>query len=101
MNRLRARLLTSLVLVALVTASLGVGKTWAGGPRQWRDTPPVVEPIQGHAGPMSGEPDSGGQGKPLTTPHSISPVVGVNPWLQQLWYRLWTEWQARAAGRHW
>ena len=99
MNRLRARLLTSLVLVALVTASLGVGTAWARAPRGSQGAPPSVAPSHRGAGPMSGEPDASGQGKPLPGPHSASPVVGADSSLQQLWYQWWTAWQTRAA-RH-
>ncbi len=99
MTTVRARLLVPLVLAALLSASLGVDTSWAHGHRASRGAPPSLGLPRHAAGPMSGEPDSGGLSAPK--PGSLAPysVAGVNSWLLQAWYQWWTEQQAKVAER--
>ena len=97
MGTMRARLLMPLVLAALVFAPLGVGTSWAAGHRASRGTPPIVALPRRTAGPMSGEPDSGGQSAPRPGVPPAYLVVGVNPWLLQAWYLWWMEQQMKIA----
>lgn len=99
MKTMRARLLMLLVLAALVSAPVGVSPSWAGGHRASRGAPPIVVLPRRAAGPMSGEPDSGGNSAPRPGVQPAYTVVGVNPWLLQLWYQWWLEQQAKV-GEH-
>ena len=99
MKTMRARLLMLLVLAALVSAPPGVRTSWAGGHRAARGPQPIVGLPRGTAGPMAGEPDSGGNSAPRPGVQPATLVVGVSPWLLQLWYQWLVEQQARV-GQH-
>ena len=97
MGTMRARLLMPLVLATLVSASLGVGTSWAVGHRTPCDSRSNTVPPRRAAGPLAGEPDSGGQSAPRPGVLPANSVVGVSPWLLQLWYQWWMEQQAKTA----
>ena len=102
MSKLIRRVFISLLLATLVTAwpgvgsSMAVGRSASRGPRSSSDLPRHC------AGPLSGEPDSGGQGAPSLTggQHAFSVVGTVNSWLLQAWYQAWLRHQAAKPGHH-
>ena len=102
MSRVRARLLVSLVLVAVMLAAFGVGSSVAAsrGSRTSHSRGDLVRP---RATPTSGEPDGGGHnitGYPITHPNSMCPMPGSGTWWATLWYQLLVERHQKEAGRH-